>query len=230
MKTPEYKGPASLSRDNYTENCKLITLPEGYRFLKIGEKSRKEDFHTPFGRGQWKNNEEVGCYGDVIKGHMWPQIRAVDYIRGPKGRFVSTKPAPPAPKAVLNKEMVDWIARVASNERDYAVTCVKRYKEFLAGDETGCMNFPWYDTPNSGRWNDIHEGSVKPTEADKEYVRAILEAMEKGLEDKTPKVAPASKPAEPKVKVELLRAHIKVLERELADLKAWKARVLAATI
>lgn len=117
MKAPEYKGPAELSHGSYTENCKLITLPEGYRFLKIGEKSRKEDFHTPFGRGQWKNNEEADCYGDVIKGHMWPQIRKVDYVRGPKGRFVSTKPAPPPKPKTATELLKD---RIESLEKENA--------------------------------------------------------------------------------------------------------------
>ena len=224
MKAPEYKGPAELSHGSYTENCKLITLPEGYRFLKIGEKSRKEDFHTPFGRGQWKNNEEADCYGDVIKGHMWPQIRKVDYVRGPKGRFVSTKPAPPAPKATLNEEMISWVASLSVDRLGYIRNCVAEFKKFLDGEATAIMSLPWRETGNSGHWNDLY-GGKKPTEADKEYVRACIELWEARAEEVTRKSA-----TKPKTEVELLKDRIESLEKENASLKAWKAKVLAATI
>lgn len=206
MKAPEYKGPAPLSHNNYTENCKLVSLPKGYRFLRRGEKTRKEDFHTPFGEAKWKNNGETNVYGEAIIESMWPQIRKVD--------------------VVLNKEMVNWVAQL--EVLSYLRSSAESLKSFLGGEKEGVMGFSWFSTENSQHWCDIYKGTVAPTEADKEYARLYVEAVEKRIAELTPKPAPRPKPAEPKVKIELLRAHIKVLEKENADLKAWKAKVLAA--
>lgn len=261
MKAPEYKGPASLSHDNYTENCKLITLPEGYRFLKIGEKSRKEDFHTPFGCGQWKNNEEAYSYGDVIKEHMWPHIRKVDYVRGPKGRFASAKPAPPAPKATLNEEMTSWInAKTDVSSLNFRI---KEINAAIAGTSaSGVLSFHWTSTPQqngegNGYWCARWSDKSKISDSDREYMKLVVEAMEARVKALLPKPVPKPKKEKPLVTIyaegtgpsrkyrvehggaqleegdkELLKGidTFRSAHKEIADLKAWKAKVLAATI
>lgn len=223
MKAPEYKGPAQLPTGHYNDLVKKIGAPpKGYRFLKIGEKTLPTDLCTLFGKGVWGPVAE--WTRDAVTAAEWPHIRKVDYVRGPKGRFVSTKPAPPAPKATLNEEMISWVASLSVDRLGYIRNCVAEFKKFLDGEATAIMSLPWRETGNSGHWNDLY-GGKKPTEADKEYVRACIELWEARAEEVTRKSA-----TKPKTEVELLKDRIESLEKENASLKAWKAKVLAATI
>lgn len=91
--TIPYTGPSLLHGDDYAANCSKAVLPDGYRFVKLGETILEGDLVLSFGRGPWDTNHSM--IGKVLEEGRWSFIRKVG------------TPAPvPAPVKTLKYEVV----------------------------------------------------------------------------------------------------------------------------
>lgn len=214
MKTPpKFNGPCP-HRPNYDYKGHF-TPPKGWRLVEIGEKYEVGDFFLASG---WSWTSAEGIYGEPISGSVYPVIRPATSQRGPNGRFTK-----PAPKVKLNEEMVAWInSRTQISDLNFRIEAINRV---IAGTSASGINqFHWISTPQqsgemNGYWCARWNGKNEISESDREYMKLIVEGMEARVKVLTPKV---------KTDMDLLKDRIEALEKENAELKTWKVKVVAA--
>lgn len=210
MKTPpKFNGYCSCRPDyDYKGH---FTPPTGWRLVEIGEKYEVGDFFLASG---WSWTSAEGIYGEPISGSVYPVIRPATSQRGLKGRFVSAKPAP---KVELTEATKEEFRRESSSTH---VVELERIKDCLSGKRDNLYGIFLMRNTAGGYayWTDRMNNPMQPE--DRPFFEALKEFIEAEIARKTPA---------PKVKtdMDLLKDRIEALEKENAELKTWKAGVIA---
>ena len=213
MKTPpKFNGYCSC-RSNYDYKGHFAP-PKGWRLVEIGESYKMGDFWLHSG-DTWTAASDSMVGKMISSNSTYPVIRPATSQRGPKGRFVSQKPAPKVELTSATKEEF---------RREYSSTLaveLERIKDCLSGKRDNLYGiFLMRNTAGGyGYWTDRMNNPLKPE--DRPFFQALKEFLEAEIARKTPA---------PKVKtdMDLLKDRIEALEKENAELKTWKAKVVAA--
>ncbi len=180
MKSIKYTGPERYGEKSYSDRCGKAPLPEGYRFLKLGETIKESDCVLSYGRGPWE--PDTTQVGKVVRDIQFPFIREV-VKRGPKGQFISTKPAP---KVELS---VDTKADIATNSLSLNKIRLENTIKALGGAASG-LNYShlWSKTDQGHEyWHSRAKGETPLSASDKAFLELLKSTYELEIAKQTPK-------------------------------------------
>lgn len=188
--TPPVSRPLSSIPCGYKAKLRVYgKAPEGYRFLKVGERFNQEtDFCLSAGKKWAAFAANVVGIGGRVYDANYPCITPLLSKRDSRGRFVGAKPLPEVGPNILK-----WLGHRDIND-DYLVKCVANLKKVIAdpaNNRTSVMALNWGDSPQGSQyWLARHNGREPISPADILYIKATIAAYENRIAELRGKIKP----------------------------------------